>query len=307
MTTARAASKRLRWLTFGLLGWPLLVAADCPPTGWDMQVLSQLREANFEGLTPQRRAALAAGLLDCLAAPDPQLRDGVAYSGLSSWLRGGLIEPALRAELTDRVLALLQGSEDELGFSRSFAALVLSELVRADRIDPQLPGPKLAQIRQTASDWYRQIADYRAFDPVEGWRHAVAHGADLILQLAVHPATDADALAELMQALASQIAPAGAYGYRHSESERQARAVYFAYQRDLLASAWWSNWLQELSANRPDNPWSAAFDSAEGLARRHNMLGFLHEIGFAARLNEGERNAELARWADEASRKIRGG
>lgn len=302
----------LRWLAtaflLGLLGWPLAGLAGCPPSGWDKARLLQLAEAKFAGLTAVQRADLASGLVECLADADPQLRDAVAYTGLSHWLRGGELDPALRAALIERVMSMLQDADDTAGFARSFAALVLSELVRADRIDPQLPAPSLARIRHAAVAWYPQIRDYRAHDPVEGWRHAVAHGADLILQLAVHPATDAAALAELIRTLASQIAPAGDYGYRHSESERQARAVYFAYQSELLEQAWWSNWFDELTVIGPGKrPWSESFDTAEGLARRHNTLGFLHEIGFAARLNKSERNNELARWADDAARRVKGG
>ena len=34
----------------------------------------------------------------------------------------------------------------------------------------------------------RAITDYRAFSDTEGFGHAVAHGADLALQLALNPA-----------------------------------------------------------------------------------------------------------------------
>lgn len=306
----RPRTRRLlsRVLAISALYWPFAAAAQCPPTGWDEAALAKLREATFDGLADDRRDRLALGLLDCLADPDPDLRDASAYSGLSHWLRAGQLSAELRAELIEEVLAKLTGNDDEGGFGRSFAALVLSELVRADRIDPQLSAAQRAQVRQATIDWYQQINDYRAFDPAAGWRHAVAHGADLILQQAVHPATDAEALAALMQALASQIAPAGDYGFRHSESERQARAAFYAYQRELLDETWWSEWLAALTEPTPaTGPWSAAFDSAEGLARRHNTLGFLHEIAFAARFNPGERNDTLAARADQAMRVVKDG
>lgn len=32
------------------------------------------------------------------------------------------------------------------------------------------------------------ICDYRSFDERDGWRHAVAHAADLLMRLALNPA-----------------------------------------------------------------------------------------------------------------------
>ena len=40
-----------------------------------------------------RRQALAVELLDCLASPDPELRDELALDALSHWMRGRLIAP----------------------------------------------------------------------------------------------------------------------------------------------------------------------------------------------------------------------
>ena len=36
----------------------------------------------------------------------------------------------------------------------------------------------------------KSMLDYRGFVPGAGWRRAVAHGADLLMQLALNPAVE---------------------------------------------------------------------------------------------------------------------
>lgn len=293
-------------LAFALL-LPLGAWADCPPQGQSIEQAQALVEAGHAIDDAAARQTYAIELTDCLASPDPLLRDRLAYTGLASWLRGGLLEPATRQTLIERLRAVVDGGPDPVGFHWSFAMMVLSELVRADRLDPQLPADELSAIAAQAAAAYRRIDDHRGYHPSEGWRHAPAHGADWLLQLAVHPGIEANTLAMLIEALATQIAPPGEHAYIHSESERQARTAYYAYQRGLLDTAWWQAWLDGLSAPGDLGQWGAAFDSSAGLARRHNTLAFLHELGFAARLNPGEGNDRLAAMVDAAIRTVKGG
>lgn len=284
-----------------------ITLAACPPQGQSVELAQALVDSGYVIEDNSARQAYALELADCLASPDPLLRDRLAYTGLASWLRGEQIEVATRQALIERLRAVVEAGPDPAGFHWSFSMMVLSELVRADRIDPQLSAEQLAAVAAQAAAAYRRIDDHRGYDAQDGWRHAPAHGADWLLQLAVHPGIGADTLASLLQALASQIAPPGTHAYIHSESERQARTTYFAYQRGLLDKAWWQAWLDGLSAPGELGQWGEAFDSEQGLARRHNTLAFLHELGFAARLNPNEANDQLAAMVDWAVRKVKGG
>jgi hypothetical protein len=51
------------------------------------------------------------------------------------------------------------------------------------------------------------VRDYRGFDTAEGWRHGVAHGADLALQLVLNPAVDKPQIERLLAAVGRQVAP----------------------------------------------------------------------------------------------------
>ena len=61
--------------------------AECPPPGWDLARLQSLKANKLE-IDAAERDRLARGLLDCLASPDPELRDGIAYGAWALWLRG---------------------------------------------------------------------------------------------------------------------------------------------------------------------------------------------------------------------------
>ena len=106
------------------------------------------------------------------------------------------------------------GQADRDGFRQPFAALVLAEVARTDRIESWLTPAQRVALVDSAARYVTSVRDYRGFDPKEGWRHGVAHGADLLLQLALNPAVDRAGLDRLLGAVAAQVAPRGALIYR---------------------------------------------------------------------------------------------
>ncbi|WP_290886538.1 DUF2785 domain-containing protein [Arenimonas sp.] len=254
---------------------PLATAAACPPQGWDRGELDALKGAGFAGLAEAPREALALGLVDCLGDPDPTLRDGIAYEALATWLRAGpSLSPATREALLETLQARLAATPGA-GFEAPFAALVLSEVARTDRVAAWMTPAQRQSVVDAAAAYVEGIRDYRGFIDGEGWRHGVAHGADLLMQLALNPALDKVQLSRLLAAAAAQVAPVGAPPYVHGESERLVRPVLFALQRGLHDEAEWRAWLARVSAPAPMADWSEAYRSEAGLARRHNARVFL--------------------------------
>lgn len=256
-----------------LLAAPFASAA-CPPAGYDVAALQALKAKQFALADTQERERLAVALLDCLGSPESELRDGIAYEALSTWMRAQHLPTATLATLRDRLLPMLD-AEDPQGFRRPFAALVLSELARTDRIKPWLDDAGRERLVQAAAGYLEGVRDYRGFTDGQGWRHGVAHGADFILQLALNPAVTPTQLDRLRAAVASQVAPAGGHAYVHGESLRLARPIVFIARRGTHDAAEWQAWLARLAAPAPLPDWNAAFSSETGLARRHNMMGFL--------------------------------
>jgi Protein of unknown function (DUF2785) len=281
----------------------LTPAALCPPAPWSRAELVALRNSEFVLPESEKRNQLALGLLSCLGDPDPELRDGVAFTGLSHWLRAKELDAATQLALAERLLAMLGKEMDPAGFERPFAALVLSEVARADRIEPVLPEPLLRAVTDRTVAFLETVTDYRGFDPREGWRHSVAHGADLVLQLGVNPRVAAAGQRALLEALARQIAPAEVF-YHFGEPERLARAVFFVHQRGDLDQKFWDEWFARRGDAAPLASWGASYESLQGLARRHDTVAFLQAVAFAARSNRSPQSEKLAALADRELTRI---
>jgi hypothetical protein len=246
--------------------------------------LQALKAAKFDIADEARRQSLARALLPCLASPDPVLRDGVAFEAYSTWMRADRLDVATRAGLLDQLLGMLEPSaQDDDGFRQPFAALVLSEIARTDRIQPWMTPQQRAHLAGAGTLYLMSVRDYRGFDATQGWRHSVAHGADLITQLVLNPNVDRALIDRLLRAVAAQVAPPGNHSYIDGESERLARPVLFAAQRGLHSAEEWQQWLMAVASPAPLPDWDAAFQSREGLAKRHNLMAFLYALYVNAR------------------------
>src|SRR5262249_49174641 len=161
--------------------------------------------------------AFALALTDCLADPNPVLRDDLAYKAYFALLRNRQLTDATMLALADNLQARLSAPEGD-GFERPFAALILSEVARADRVPPSLTAERREQLLAASSAWFTAIRDSRGFDEQYGWRHSVAHGADLMLQLSLNPTFGKGELTRIRDAVASQISPADHF-YIYGESQ----------------------------------------------------------------------------------------
>ena len=120
-----------------------------------------------------------------------------------------------------------------------------------------------------------RVRDYRAFSNTEGFRHAVAHAADLVLQLALNPLTTKTQLDHMMLAVAAQVAPEAGIAYWAGEPDRLARPIVFIAQRKLHTEAEWQGFFAEATNPKPLASWKLAFASELGIKRRNNVRAFL--------------------------------
>lgn len=261
-----------------LLALPALVLAAppsprCPGTAGFAQAVQAAGQA---AATRGERDTLAPSLAACLAHPDPEIRDALAYTTLATWLRADAVSPAVRAALMDTLLGdLVPEHPDPAGFQAPFAALVLAEVARTDRVAAWLSVEERETLVSAATDYLSGVRDYRGFTDGQGWRHGVAHGADFVMQLVLNPALDATARRRLLDAVATQVAPVGAPPYVHTESERLARPVLLALGLDTFDQESWKAWLDGVASAAPMASWDQAWQNEAGLARRHNLRAFL--------------------------------
>jgi hypothetical protein len=264
-------------------------SGECPPSGMDKAKLLSLKSGNWAIADAEARDRLVVELTQCLGSPDPVLRDDIAFEALYHYLRGKLVSDDTKVRLAGILQAQMTGPDPE-GFRRPFAALALAEIARADRVTAFLTPEQRKSMLNSATSYMRSITDYRGFDPQSGYRHGVAHGSDLMLQLALNPALGKEELVAIRDALGSQIAPKG-QPYVTGESERLARPILFIAQRNLITEAEWSAWFAHVAGPGGNGKWDDWFRSADGIARKHNLTGFLSLIYVNADLGE---NAGLA-------------
>ncbi len=290
------ATLAARWvgiaIAFGLLLGTARAADTCPPGGWTRDDLQALKSSEFKLDDAARRGQLALGLLDCLGSPDPALRDGIAFEAWSAWLRAGALDEPTRLAALQRLLPRIAPEAPAgAGFDAPFAALVLSEVARTDRVSPWMEPATRERLLAAGTAYLASVRDYRGFDAREGWRHGVAHGADLMLQLALNPALDKPQLDRIFAALATQVAPEG-HAYVYGEPERLARPLLYGALRGLHTEAEWKAWFEALATPGRAASWREAVGTPEGLARRHDLRAFL--LAVYAEIAEEQRPALAA-------------
>lgn len=247
--------------------------ATCLPVGVTRADLLNLEASKDEVADHLKRQSLAIGLVNCLADPDPTLRES-ASDAIESWIEGGKLDvDTLHKLRISRVAVLKQNDPD--GFATAFSALLLAELVKVDSIRPFLSDSDLGEIVRVGTTYLRGLRDYRGYDQKEGWRHAVPHASDLMMELARHKAVGKKDQQLILEAVATQLYAAGSQSppqfYHFSEGSRMARAVYYVTQRSEITTAEWEAWFGAFFITPEDSLAS----KPELFARRHNLKSFL--------------------------------
>ncbi|MHA7870965.1 MAG: DUF2785 domain-containing protein, partial [Hyphococcus sp.] len=167
-------------------------------------------------------------------------------------------------------------------------ALVLAEVARTDRVGDTLSDEGREAIVDVAAAYLASVTDYRGFDDSAGWRHGVAHTADLAMQLAFNPKTSAAQLQSLRTAIASQITPDTVHFYIYGESGRLARPILVMAMNEAFTEEDWANWFSALADPAPLGNWGEAYESNRGLARLHNLKAFAQAVYVNAVASDNE-------------------
>lgn len=258
---------------------PVAESGACLPPGWTKAGVIRWKDSEFPLDDGADAGGYALTLAACLGDSDPVLRDEVAFAGISQLLRSGAVDEAGLRRLMQALLPVLDPARpDPQGFGKPFAALALSEVARTDRIKPWMSAAERSELVSVGSAYLKGVSDYRGFVDGEGWRHGVAHGADLLMQLSLNPALPDGAAETMMVAIGVQAASQEAPAYIFDEPRRLARPVIFLAQSGALTEAQLTAWFAELASPAPLASWDEARTSEEGLARRHNLRAFGYAV-----------------------------
>ncbi len=263
-------------------------AESCKIGAYSLDDISALQKSEYADIAPDKLNALALQFLPCVGSTDPKIRDEIVYASLSSLLRGERLEVATQNKLMAHLLTVLDGAPDADGFLKPFAALNISELARADRIAPYLSVDTRQHLVTSTASYLANITDYRGYDDSEGWRHGVAHSADIILQLSLNPNINTAQLTELRTALGTQIAPKSGHSYIYGEAERLARPVLYMAAQGQFTGENWQDWFAQIADPAPFASWGDMYTSENGLAKLHNTKAFLNVLYINATESKNE-------------------
>lgn len=177
-----------------------------------------------------------------LRSPDPGIRDEIAYPELCRRISSGEQDASLIA-LGEQITAMLSDPEIQ---ARTFAALILGEVVDRDRVAAQADVTSVRRWRDTFGGWYVAETDLRGWDRERGWLHAVAHGADALLAFGRTPRLDADSVAGMLTVAADRLLVPTGHLFAAQEDDRLAYAMAGTLARPELDAGLATGWLQPI-------------------------------------------------------------
>jgi len=181
-----------------------------------------------------------SSLVALLSSPDPHERDEIAYTELARRIEGGDEDHAL-ARIGDLMATRFSDSEIQV---RTFAALMLAEVVDRDRITGLASQSSVTRWRDAFAAWYRSEEDLRGWDDRLGWLHAVAHGADALGAFGRSPRLDPDDLTGLLALGRDRLLTGTEVVFANQEDDRLAYAIALVLTRQELEGHQITGWLE---------------------------------------------------------------
>lgn len=195
---------------------------------------------------------LTAELTVMLGAADPEVRDGLAYPTLATWVDRGVYDDLLIGLGDGMAAGLAAGlgeQESDTVFRRSFSALVLGECIARDNERPLVPGGKVLEWGDRLATWLLRERDIRGFVPDKGWAHAVAHGADALGTLAQSPHLGKAELTVLLDVIADRLVMQVEQLFTNGEPDRLAAATVHILRRGTVPMTVVEPWINRLAAS----------------------------------------------------------
>jgi hypothetical protein len=226
-----------------------IMLAAVAASAHDRQFWERIAQQQYAVPAGESASALAHELSGFLASPDSELRDDLAYSILTHWIRAGKLSNEDLISLSDEWRANLKKNIGESGndavLERSFSALCLSEMAARDVKSPFLGTERYHALLSDALTYLTQERDLRGYEVKVGWIHATAHTADLLEALAENPALTTPEQERILNAISQRLATATII-YTHGEQDRLALAVMAIIERADFQKEAFMRWLQQM-------------------------------------------------------------
>jgi hypothetical protein len=162
-------------------------------------------------------------------------------------------------------------------FSRSFSALVLSELMRSDVQAAFMQDADRSRLLDLAIHAFLNETDFRGLDPDLGWIHPLAHQSDLLWRFALHPRTTAPQAERILDALRARLMSAAA-PFIFNEGDRMARVAATLLATGKPGESEILEWLNSFESPGSMSTWEDAFRTPRGMVELHNSKQFLRAL-----------------------------
>jgi len=246
----------------------------------------------------ENAAALARELTNNLGSPDPEIRDDLSFSILTSWIyQKKLLSPddlrPMVAKLEGNLVRGIGEADGDGVLLRSFSALTLSVIAARENETPFLTRGEFSQLADAALTYFRDERDLRGFDPRRGWMHSAAHTSDLLKFLARNPKLTATDQARMLSALTAKNRDA-AVAFTQGEDERMARVALSIVRRADFTRDEFKAWLAGAQAVATF-PRSVTADTLRAQQNvRHLLTALWTELSVDDRPSEGADFAKAA-------------
>ncbi|WP_312193599.1 DUF2785 domain-containing protein [Exiguobacterium sp.] len=173
--------------------------------------------------------ALLDELLLHIGSTDPELRDGLIYPQLATYIASESFTIGEANRLFDFILSghglmYRMGTADTTAvLTRSFSALALAELLVMDKIRHLLTQSQLDRLSTYLQTYLEQEKDVRGFIDGFGWAHSMAHIADVYAVWFTHPASRPQEEIGAIDAMIRQLIRSD-YLYIDEEADRMVTA-----------------------------------------------------------------------------------
>jgi hypothetical protein len=200
---------------------------------------------------------LTAELTTMLGDPDSDLRDGIAYSTLATWIQRGVYDdllPGLGDGMASGLVVGLGERDTETVFRRSFSVLVLGDCIARDTQRTLVSRDKVLEWGDRVATWLLRERDLRGYVPGHGWAHAVAHGADALGRLAASPHAGKPELTVVLDVIADRVLAHVDTLFTAREPDRLALATMAVLRRGVVPLSIVEPWVNRIAATASARP-----------------------------------------------------
>ncbi len=249
------------------------------------QELFQVKENNYIVSSDSLYYTFARHMLDYIGVEDAVLRDDLIYDIFAEWIEEDRfsfeqLEEFLHITMDDRHLMYGIGTQkDNTVFTRTFSALILASILCKNNQKGFLSPEIIAQTIGRVEEYFVLEKDLRGYVVGSGWAHSVAHGADVINELAKCDSLNKDDLLRLLKILQLKICQ-GVYVYVDREPDRLSVAVRSILSRMLLDEKDVRIWLESFRSKSYDT-WSINI-----YHQQINIQNFLRSLYFTLKRDD---------------------